>query len=272
MLIHKKIADKTLEILNRGSYEVDGFNNEVGIDVDNSVMQTKTYSPEELQSMIVESSKGYSDLAKIRVVNQTTIEAILDSGNEFKTAALNFASAKNPGGGFMRVAVAQEESLARSSSLYKSLIKDDTFYKNNKQEGNFLYTDYMIYSPNVVFWMNDSGAFLKTPVLMNIITSPAPNKRAMLKQERNVELVRLPYVLENRMLKFFALAKANGIEKLILGAWGCGVFGNEYEDVAKSFRNILQHKCGFWFKELVFAIPENETNTVASNAFKKHVL
>ena len=45
--------------------------------------------------------------------------ALAEAGHN--VAALNFASAKNPGGGFRKGAQAQEECLARCSALYSSL-------------------------------------------------------------------------------------------------------------------------------------------------------
>src|SRR3569623_189973 len=62
---------------------------------------------------------------RIEVVNASTLEAVrglVDEGHQ--TAALNFASAKNPGGGFLTGAQAQEESLARASGLYAMLLGD----------------------------------------------------------------------------------------------------------------------------------------------------
>jgi uncharacterized protein (TIGR02452 family) len=59
----------------------------------------------------------------IEVVNETTLQGIAalhEEGAE-RIGALNFASAKNPGGGFLNGSEAREESLARSSALYASL-------------------------------------------------------------------------------------------------------------------------------------------------------
>jgi uncharacterized protein (TIGR02452 family) len=100
---------------------------------------------------------------------------------------LNFASAKNPGGGFLGGASAQEESLARSSCLYPSQTKDWTMYHFNRNQTDFLYSDYMIYSPNVVFWFDDNGISFESPIQVDVITSPAPNKGAMLQHNRKGE-------------------------------------------------------------------------------------
>ncbi len=62
-------------------------------------------------------------------------------------AALNFASAKSPGGGFLNGAKAQEEDLARCSALYACLKDADDYYHPNRISGSALYTDHIIYSP-----------------------------------------------------------------------------------------------------------------------------
>jgi uncharacterized protein (TIGR02452 family) len=73
---------------------------------------------------------------------------------------LNFASAKNPGGGFLNGARAQEESLARSSALYPCLRKSG-MYDHHRASGDCLYTDWMIVSPEVPVYRDDeTGALL----------------------------------------------------------------------------------------------------------------
>jgi hypothetical protein len=42
---------------------------------------------------------------------------------------LNFASAKNPGGGFLSGAMAQEEAMAASSGLYSTQLPHETYYQ-----------------------------------------------------------------------------------------------------------------------------------------------
>lgn len=50
-----------------------------------------------------------------------------------RIAILNFASANNPGGGFINGAQAQEESIARASSLYASLEQAKDYYTLHSQ-------------------------------------------------------------------------------------------------------------------------------------------
>ena len=84
---------------------------------------------------------------------------------ENKIGILNFASAKHPGGGFLNGAEAQEESIARSSTLYPSLISPTaeafyTVHRHDPQAG--YYSHSMIYSPNVLLLRDDDGSYLKS--------------------------------------------------------------------------------------------------------------
>ncbi|HBR75644.1 MAG TPA: TIGR02452 family protein, partial [Cyanobacteria bacterium UBA11159] len=88
--------------------------------------QTICYNPETLATIennVIDSQPQFSK-TQFEVRNETTLmggERIALTQKFKKIGVLNFASAKNPGGGFLRGTQAQEESLARSSALYKSL-------------------------------------------------------------------------------------------------------------------------------------------------------
>lgn len=266
---YKTLAETTLRIIQTGNYEVHGKTVTVKEEIGDCVFDTKTYSPEALDVLVQKVAQEEGPEAKITVMHGSTIEAILTYREGLKTAVLNFASAKNPGGGFMGGAIAQEESLARSSSLYASQIKDLTLYNFNKKNSTFLYSDYMIYSPGVVFWMNDEGEFLESPVLVDVITSPAPNKGAMLQNGRKKEIAELEIVFKSRMDKVFALAKSKGVERLVLGAWGCGVFKNDYEHVAAYFAQLVAEKYGRSFKEIFFAIYDRSKTKASLEIFQR---
>ncbi|MBY0487254.1 MAG: TIGR02452 family protein, partial [Flavobacteriaceae bacterium] len=118
-----EIAQETLKIIENGYYFVNENKIDVSQEIKNNIDNTFTISPNDWTDIVSKSIKENDDQSVIEVKNCSSIEAIV-SESSLKVGVLNFASAKNPGGGFLGGASAQEESLARSSSLYSSLIKD----------------------------------------------------------------------------------------------------------------------------------------------------
>ncbi|MFP7656525.1 TIGR02452 family protein [Chryseobacterium proteolyticum] len=173
--------------------------------------------------------------------------------DEEKLMCLNFASAKNPGGGFISGAEAQEESLARSSALYISQLEAENFYKTHRGMKSCFYTDNMIYSPYVPVFRKDKGELLEKPILCNFITSAAVNAGVVKRQEPE-KADQIINAMDVRMDKMFALALNKGNETLILGAWGCGVFRNNPNDIAQLFRKYLEGKYKNRFKRIIFAV------------------
>ncbi|MCD6068601.1 MAG: Uncharacterized protein K0S33_3427 [Bacteroidetes bacterium] len=264
-------AEKTLAIIKNGEYRVGDRLISVKDKIEDSVWYTVTKSPEELNKLIEKKLTGLQNnhATEILVKNCTTMEAIQQEHENatLKVGVLNFASAKNPGGGFLGGAQAQEESLARSSSLYASLTKNTSMYTFNKSNSSYLYSDYMIYSPEVVFWMNDSGEFLENYLLADVITSPAPNKGAMMQNGKPKKLKQLEEIFKGRIEKVLALALEQKIECLILGAWGCGVFRNDPETVAQLFKAEISGKFSGQFKKIVFAVFDSSKNKSCFLAF-----
>ncbi|MEO0601399.1 MAG: TIGR02452 family protein, partial [Myxococcota bacterium] len=78
---------------------------------------------------------------------------------------LNFASARNPGGGFINGARAQEEDIARASGLYPCLLQAPVYYDANRETRSLLYTDHLTYSPRVPFVRERNRRLLETPFL-----------------------------------------------------------------------------------------------------------
>lgn len=150
---NKEIAEQSLEVIKTGVLQINEKRVVVKNDIEQSISLTFTASPDNLDQLQLQRSTPAANVAtEITVVKQSTLEALFqEQSSGLKVAVLNFASAKNPGGGFIGGASAQEESLARSSSLYASLTKDTTMYQYNRAHTTFLYSDYMIYSPKVLF-------------------------------------------------------------------------------------------------------------------------
>jgi uncharacterized protein (TIGR02452 family) len=184
------------------------------------------------------------------VTNETTLSAHrrhLAKGH--KVVSLNFASATQPGGGFLTGARAQEEYLCRSSALYFA-IKDSPMYAYHRREGHNRYSDAMIYSPDVPVFRDDEHGLLPTYYLASFITSAAP----LTKQLHPEELVHIPEILRTRILKILTVAQTHGHDSLVLGAWGCGAFGNDGNQVAALFKWALEEDFKGAFKEVTFAI------------------
>jgi uncharacterized protein (TIGR02452 family) len=53
-----------------------------------------------------------------------------------------------------------------------------------------------------------------------------------------------------------AIAQAYEHAALVLGAWGCGAFGNDPHRTAIDFRQALEHEFSGVFSDVVFAITD----------------
>lgn len=212
---------------------------------------------------------------KITVTNETTFHAsrrLFETYNEDEIVVLNFASAKNPGGGFLNGANAQEESLCRQSTLFASIGDPCRFemYQYNRNHSSLLYSDYMIFSPDVIIFRDDQEHYLENPVKTSVITCPAANlsywKDTMDEPHR---------VMLQRCRKIIQAAIINGKTSIVLGAFGTGVFANSPADVANYFKTILIEE-GYkdYFDIIVFAIIENKKNeriNIFQNIFKDFI-
>lgn len=265
----KYIAKETLTILENGYYIHENQKIEVANLTKQSILDTFTISPEKWEDIEKQDILLNENQTIIEFKNLSTIQALQEEKSKDKIAILNFASAKNPGGGFLGGASAQEESLARSSSLYASLTKDWTMYEYNRSQTSFLYSDYMIYSPNTVFWFDDEGATLAQPILADVITSPAPNKGAMLHRERPNEIQEIDEVFSQRIKKVLHIANQQGAQTLILGAWGCGVFRNDPSLVAQLFKEVIEKYYSKAFKKIVWAIYDRSKEKLVLKAFQE---
>lgn len=256
-----EIAQDTLKILEAGYYHSpEGELVDITQKLATCLEQTKYYEPDTLSNIkqdVLLSPSHFSN-TQFEVRNETTLigaERLAKSQQFQKIGVLNFASAKNPGGGFLSGAQAQEESLARSSALYKSLLKCPNYYEYHRSQKSLLYSDRMIYSPNCPVFRKDDGTLLEEPYLVDFITSPAPNAGAILKNQPQ-EAEKIQEVLYERGAKLLSLASYKGCDALVLGAWGCGVFRNEPSMVAQMFSEFLLANGQFKerFKSVIFSV------------------
>ncbi len=246
----KGVAKHTLEIVERGGYETEsGSWVEIGPEVAAAVAGTQLLTPAQLHEWLAaapspEASPEASPARPgITVTGESTQAAarrlVVDEGQS-DLVLLNFASAKNAGGGFINGAKAQEEDLARCSALYPCLLAaPEYYYANRAAHVDALYTDHMIWSPSVPFFRVDSRSLLERSYVVSVITAPAPN--AGVHRERRGSEAALAEALHRRAGMVLALAEAKRHRNLLLGAWGCGVFRNEPATVAEAFGSWLEH-------------------------------
>jgi uncharacterized protein (TIGR02452 family) len=262
-----QIASDTVDTLERGNYKSPlGQTRDIHAFQDRAAQGTCFYLPEELETLEF-ANTGFK--TQIAVTAESTLEAMHRlNQNNLSVLALNFASARNPGGGFLRGAQAQEESLARSSGLYGCLQNAPDFYQYHRHNPDLRYSHRMIYSPDVPFFKNDDGALLEMPYTASIITSAAPNYGA-LEQNQPQHLPSVPSVLAARAELVLRLAAHHQHQHLVLGAWGCGVFKNPPHLVARVFLELLAGVYSGVFASVTFAVYDRSKSQNVVGAFRQ---
>lgn len=228
--------------------------------IERSVQGTQIYDSSIFNGLLVFVKE---QKAKITVENLTTVEAIkkyqgssLQDINDYKDLiALNFASYKNPGGKFLQGSFAQEESLCHESFLYNVLRRfDKTYYAQNRSYINrCLYRDVAIFTPYILFQEINENSDEKWAA--NILTCAAPNYKAA-KRYYDVNEITNFSALRSRIEFIMRIIAIQQPRVLILGAFGCGVFGQDPNMVAKLFKESIDSMI-YQPEQIVFAIPYN---------------
>lgn len=286
-------AESTLAQIEQGSYRnAKGDSVDISAAIADCVKSSVLYDlddepqySDDAHALPAESSSSVSDersatlkCVRIEVSDETTLACAerLATGTSDRVCALNFASAKNPGGGFLGGARAQEESLARSSALYPCLTKHQSaFYDRHsaaaraKSRESLFYSERVQYASGVPVWKRDDGAVLDRPYLLDFVTAPAVNAgfvrgrlladagegaakaRAKVEAEISARMTR-------RIWRVLEICRLKGVHTLVLGAFGCGVFKNDLRTVAGIFKGLMQTKrFSGAFDRVVFAVPRN---------------
>jgi len=189
--------------------------------------------------------------------NENVIKTILRYDNPL---TLVFGSAKNPGGGVLRGSTAQEEDIALSSTWYFN-VKDNTeFYGLDHQD--LTYSDKMLYVRDAYMVNNELGHSIKSQKV-SFIGGAAPNINGMKSSGKAINEKHVYEILRNRISGLLSFAELNNHNTLIVGAWGCGVFGLDPEKVANIFKECMANQ--LYSGLVVFAIMDNQQY----NLFKK---
>jgi uncharacterized protein (TIGR02452 family) len=262
------MARQTVAICEAGFYLAsNGVRVSIAEDLGRAKAGTRLYSQEKPR---VARIPGGTCATRFEVENETTFHALarLASSGAGHVACLNFASAKNPGGGFLNGSLAQEEALACASGLYPCLLTAPEYYARNRVNRSALYLDLAIFSPLVPFFRSDGGTLLEKPILASVISAPAPNAGAMAQNEPG-NLRHVEPAMRRRAELVLAIASAHQVDRLVLGAWGCGVFRNDPRTVARMFGELLEPPGKFAdaFAEVVFAVLDRTEELETYRAF-----
>ncbi|WP_052848684.1 TIGR02452 family protein [Streptomyces avicenniae] len=252
---------ETRAAFERGWYEHEGHRVDLSAGLDAMRAGIRLHHPGELRRLPFPEGRGTT---RVEVTDESTLEAVERlagaGGGAGRLAALNFASARNPGGGVARGARAQEESLARASALYDALVRCPEFYAFHRDHPDPFYSDQVVYAPDVPVFRRDDGSWLPAPLPVAFLTSAAPNRR-MIERDRPGAVGRIPGALATRARGVLAVAAHHGHSRLVLGAWGCGVFGNEPAEVAEAFAAHLRGDFAGVFTRVVFAVLDRDGTT-----------
>jgi uncharacterized protein (TIGR02452 family) len=229
----------------------------------------------------IEKNGTGEGLSKIKVVYQDSLscaQLLVQKYKYKKVLVLNFANNDNPGGRVADGFGAQEEDLFRRTNLCTTLLEDlypiDIVDNKNKK------LLYALYSPTIsVFKTSEKIGYrimeksftisvISCAAQMNPFTEVRDKKRYYSRcEDRDISRRKISLIL--------CIAKQKGFvgpgTAIILGAWGCGAYGNPNYEMAELFKEeISSHSMN-----CVFAIKSdirkeiNETFKVFKDVLEK---
>ena len=159
----------------------------------------------------------------------------------------------------------------------------DGFYGPHRAMNHPVYNDDCIYTPEVVVFKDDSANPTMMPekdwYTVNVVTCAAPNLREKPSNQMNPCAGNQRAVVSNKELlamhikrgrRILEVAKANGNEVVILGAFGCGAFQNPPEVVAEAYTKLLTEFEGV-FEVIEFAVYCSPKDTTNFDVFQRKI-
>ena len=260
-----QLGHEAVSIIEAGGYVAPSG---TGVDLRAAIASARDRTVEYPPDAAVPAPAPGPHATRIEVTRESTLAAfrrLFDDGHA--AAALNFASAVAPGGGFLGGARAQEEYLARSSALFACLV-GRRMYAYHCELGGELYSDWAIWSPDVPVFREDDHRLLETPYPCSIVTCAAPYVASL----AHAAPQRLPDVepaFRSRIARVLALGALHGRDAMVLGAWGCGAFGGDPVIVARLFREALEGPFRGAFRRVVFAVADTTVEGRMVGAFER---
>ncbi len=243
------ILEDTLAILEQGGYSKNGQDVQLAFSPE-EMREIQAFLPEELVSLAaMEPDEAASQSADCTfacenedalVLAQRQYQHLKSTGDSApKILVLNLASATRPGGQTRNGASAQEEDLCRRTSLLLSLESEDAkrYYDYNNARKTRMGSDGVLLSPNVEVIKDASSETLAQPFPISVMSCAAPMVRLGLEGMSQQAYEEMLY---KRIQGILLVAASQGYRHLILGAFGCGVYGNDAALVSDLFARAIR--------------------------------
>lgn len=245
-----KMLENTLEIFKKGSYEKAGKT--IHTKLSSAQLEVcHVYLPDDVRNIM-----GRRDFEHVHRMERMGVEcrnmdsfamaqdrykqnALFPDKGAKNILVLNFANPVNAGGGARRGARAQEEDLCRKSSLLFSLESDQAqrYYSYNRSLHTYMGSDALILTPNVEMIRDANGELLDDSIIVSVMTCAAPMLIQGMEGLSDEQYQELFY---NRICGMLKCAAYWGYQELVLGAFGCGAFGNDAKVVSDLFYKALK--------------------------------
>lgn len=276
----------TLDIFKRGYYIKDGQKIFTRLS-QKQLEECYVYLPDDIHNIM-----NRTDFQHIHVMGRTgvgcqNIDSFAMAQEQYKlkflfsknrlqnTLVLNFANPVNPGGGVYHGARAQEEDLCRKSSLLFSLKSDSAqkYYNYNRSLHSCMNSDAIILTPNVEIIRDSNGDLLDESVIVSVMTCAAP----MIKHEMGgLNDAQYRNLFYNRIYGMLKCAAYWGYQALVLGAFGCGAFGNDAKLVSDLFYKALKEfnydgmRIEDFFRRIDFSVLDKTPEQYNFNEFNRN--
>ncbi|MBO5497361.1 MAG: TIGR02452 family protein [Oscillospiraceae bacterium] len=261
------LAD-TLQLLNQGAYTINGKTVELRLSRER-MEASHVLLPEKLAEIGRRklARTGLTESCRVDCVRRDSFAAAVEltrkdsegAGLSKPVLVLNFANPVNIGGGVYKGARTQEEDLCRRSSLLRSLESSHAFsyYRYNRGLHTHMGSDAILLSPEVEIIKDECLNRMEETCIVAVLTCAAPMISYGTEGLSEEAYRRMFY---GRILRVLQCAAYFDYENLVLGAWGCGAFGNDAAVVAELFKDAL--KDFNWdglsvrelFRNIVFAV------------------
>jgi uncharacterized protein (TIGR02452 family) len=266
-----ELFEQTNEAVVHG-YEVDGSH---------VIIQRTETQKMQIDTKVIKESTGIDKSQpqittpiKIKVVNQDTVDCANQLMQEegFKNPVLlNMASDKNPGGGVTWGATAQEELLCLKSNLFLSLNPSSNRFlrKQLSEMSGGIKSCYTIprrgaiYTPGVSFFRKSLSEGYKfcSQEKMSVISTAAYNFHDNKRKPKTAD--QYEEGMKAKIRTVMRVAEQNGHDVIVLGALGCGAYGNDPKIVSRYFQEVFSEEefthCEN-LEKIVFAVYSQQGN------------